>query len=281
MNTPRRPAPFLLATATTRVMPLAMALTYFLLSILPLALASGCGSEEAVVEEQAGKQSSISTLRRPGRGGIVFRATRDTRQSISKNPKNAEVRILAAPLEVHVAFAYDVHPEDVKVDSRPDSEQRYHAIVRPKDKTLSTARNMLGKQIVETLGVSIEERVRERSVLILSPAPGTLTLPASNATTPMLESGPGEIKMVRQPISQLIAFLRKGTRKPIVDETGLEAEYDFLLQWDPAAGSYATIQALRDLGLALNQGRRSVTTVVVTRGGDAMARSTGQAREVR
>ena len=61
----------------------------------------------------------------------------------------------------------------------------------------------------------------------------------------------------------LVMFLRWRTPRPILDETGLAARYDFVLEWDPAGGARAMLLALHDLGLELVRDRGEFPLLVV------------------
>ncbi len=224
-------------------------------------------------EEQPPAGGTQTTIRRPAPGGIVFHATRDSRYTVSENHRTGEYRIIGAPLEEQIGFAYGVDPRDVLIDYDHNEKLRFHAIVRPRDKSIESARSMLAERISEERGVVIEEReLPLHPVFVLRRAKATLVLPASTAEKSDIAMKPGEIRMLGQPISKLVSILRDATKRPVVDETELDEEYDFLLQWDPAAGSYAAIQALRDVGLEMESAQQDYTQIVVKRPQDAAPR---------
>ena len=74
----------------------------------------------------------------------------------------------------------------------------------------------------------------------------------------------GQIRALRSPLSKLVSTMRDDLEMPVVDETGLDAEYDFLLEWNPAAGLYAFFESLDGIGLSLGPARRTIPVLIVT-----------------
>ena len=48
-----------------------------------------------------------------------------------------------------------------------------------------------------------------------------------------MRRGPGRISASAQPIGRLATAIAEEIGTPVIDETGLDGQYDFKLEWDP------------------------------------------------
>jgi uncharacterized protein (TIGR03435 family) len=75
----------------------------------------------------------------------------------------------------------------------------------------------------------------------------------------------GRFSATRASMADLVKFTRSIAPEPVVDETGLDGVYDWIMEWDPSGSGNAWLQAFQDLGLELVKGERSVEQLVISR----------------
>jgi uncharacterized protein (TIGR03435 family) len=55
-----------------------------------------------------------------------------------------------------------------------------------------------------------------------------------------------------------VDLLSQGAEIPVLDETGLDGKYDFVLEWDPKLGAFGMIKSIEGLGISVQTTRRPV-----------------------
>ena len=135
------------------------------------------------------------------------------------------------------------------------SSERYDIVLTPdtpdlapspdtpaKDALASYHRNQQRLRAVlrDRFGLILRVETREMSVYALIQAKGGARLsavPGDGPTGFRNNAKAGHIDGTRAPIKMLTDFLARDLGRPVNDETGLSALYDFKLEWDPQAES--------------------------------------------
>jgi uncharacterized protein (TIGR03435 family) len=196
--------------------------------------------------------------------GIRFGPTSDRQNAMREWPRYKIVKILGAPIETHVGYAYGLHPHDVIFEGPLDQGEHYNAYIHPTNDQIANAAPMLRDYLRERFGFEARIEEREVDVLVLKNRRQGAVLVPSQSRKPRYHVGPGTIWAIRSPLSKLVLTLREEANLPIVDETGLDANYDFLLKWDPSSRSSAFLQSLDYIGLSLARERRTLPVLIVT-----------------
>lgn len=123
------------------------------------------------------------------------------------------------------------------------------------------------QQVLEvTFGLKVRREVREVEAFVLRPIPGGASSlrpsQAAEASPQMVMKG--YIRAKRQPIKALADVLESDfLKRPVVDETGLKAEYDWDLPFNRASNN-VLLEAIRtQLGLEAVKERRRVEFLVI------------------
>lgn len=117
--------------------------------------------------------------------------------------------------------------------------------------------------IQDGLNIRIEKETREVDVWELRKIQGAqAALQPSHAEKPLYTFRGPKLTAIKQPISRLVDYISNAGRKPVVDETGLTAEYDFSM--DFVMGNKETFyEALRKLGLEIVESKRPIEMFVI------------------
>jgi uncharacterized protein (TIGR03435 family) len=198
----------------------------------------------------------------PGEFRVVPSASAERR--MRRDPARGEIEVRGRTVVEHIAIAWDVPVGDL--DVRVDLPAgRFDLAARSVDGSLEGAEALLRGGIAEHFAIQLRTERRRGPVFVLRRAGGGL-VPEPVASGSVDEPPVREIGRYRgagAPIADLVRFLRRFGRRPIVDETGLVDEYDLLLEWDPDAGGRALHAALRDAGFVLEPAEREVAVHVV------------------
>ena len=119
---------------------------------------------------------------------------------------------------------------------------------------LPTVRMRPRTSVVDGLAASCSSQLTRN----LKPSPST-------AEKPSVERSEGRLVARAMPIAELAVFLRWHSPRPILDETGLDGRYDFVVEWDPKGGPRELFLALGDLGLQIVRGRDDYPFLFVKR----------------
>lgn len=236
-----------------------------------------CGPDDKLNHDapQAAATSPFAHIASQPPGGKWLAPAKNKQDLVREFRSTGTMYLVGVPLSRLVAVAYGVHPQDVLVEASGTPTQ-FDAVVRPLENTPGAGRKMLRTLINEQLALTIARRRSTNIAMVLGPAPSGVLLTPSQSRTETLELTKGELKAVGSTIPQLVNLLRDDSEIAVIDETNLTGHYDFLLEWDMSKGAYAFIQALGDIGLALNPATREVEQLIVKPKGTSAERS-GQA----
>ncbi|MBW2274368.1 MAG: TIGR03435 family protein [Deltaproteobacteria bacterium] len=215
-------------------------------------------SPQRASTDPAEAQRRIAESPRPPAGELRLSESEGASELARRSPTTGIVYLLAHPLGALIGYAYSVPAAEVADAMSLDLQRRYDAVIHPADRSVETARGMLGEHLEARFGFEAALGSREVEAMILRQMPQFSPLPPSTATTSSFRAEAGELRAVGVPMSRLVEFLRQSSRLPVIDESGLEARYDFVIQWDTRSGAYAFLQAVNDLGLEVIREPRSV-----------------------
>ena len=225
---------------------------------------TGCGDLESEGEKPvAPRASPFAHLTRPKLGSVLITPAKNNRNFVREFPKVGEIFLVGVPVERLIGAAYGRHHRDIVFERPRPKRATYDAIVRPLDRQLDTAHEMLREAVTARFGIKTHLETRKGVTMVLSRLVEVPVLQPSPRIQRSLELSQGRLRAIGSPLSQLVDRIRDGSRLPVVDETGLGDRYDYVLEWDPRAGSYAFLQSLRDLGLKLTPEDREVEVLVV------------------
>jgi uncharacterized protein (TIGR03435 family) len=107
----------------------------------------------------------------------------------------------------------------------------------------------------DRFGLVMRLETRELPVYALVRLEGPLKLHRADGQPSSMHSRTGELTASAQPITRLADVLAGPLGRPVIDETGLEGQYDFKLLWDPTdspagSGTDATSDPVAGLSIA-------------------------------
>ena len=186
------------------------------------------------------------------------------RQSVRRDEESGALAWIGTPLRVIVAQGWRVHPLDIESWSGLDLDARYDVMLRPADRRKRTAAELLRNSLPNALGFEATLQERVVRVQVLRRQEDAPPLEPSRSPGQSLKRRPGEIRATRMPMLELVTLTRWYSPYPVVDETGLDGEYDWVLQWDSSGDRRDFFLALHDLGLELAAGKRSFPFLVLS-----------------
>lgn len=204
-------------------------------------------------------------LVRPDPGRVLMRKHLGGEQKIAERPDTGELRLLGVPLRHQIAMAYDIHPRDVQLPPGTQGDSLIDSWARPADGEVATSRDMLARIIEGRLGLRGEREIQVMPAVVIKRRSEQALLQPSASPYANVETGAGFFRASGAPMSALANFIRGLSPRPVVDETGLEARYDMVFEWDPEAENHAVLAAFEDLGLELLFEERPVEQLVVKR----------------
>ena len=196
---------------------------------------------------------------------VMMTPSTSPRERFDRNPDTGETRLTATPIANLIRFAYDTHPADVIYAVPLDHATRYDVILRPTDGQTETARSLLRERLENEFTIQAVRKPRTGPVLILGRIEDAPELAESTASERMFTGGAGHLKARKASTKTLARFIRTLSAEPIIDESGLEGEYDFELDWDPTQGNSAFTTALRTIGFKLVPGERPAEKLIIRR----------------
>ncbi|MFP8874334.1 MAG: TIGR03435 family protein [Myxococcota bacterium] len=237
--------------------------------VLTASLVWACGDappDEPANDPAAPSQQAAGDLEAaPVTYPVVLTPSRRSRERFERDPQTGETRFVATRVDQLMHFAYDIHPADVIYAVPLDHETRYDVRVRPTNAEADTARAMLRERLEEEFAIRALRRPRTVPVLILQQIDGAPDLRESTATERTITGGAGHLRARKASTKNLARFIRTLSAKPVVDESGLEGEYDFVMTWDATQGTPAFFAALRGIGFELVPGERPVEKLIIRR----------------
>ena len=197
---------------------------------------------------------------------VLVRASSAERESIASHPESRDLAMIGFPLRKVLSQSYEVHPRDVVAVGEVNLDGRYDVLLYgAAGASRAELRSRLARELPPALGLIVRREERTVPINRLRRAPSTPALEPSQARPPHFEARPGRVEARAAEIRELEQFLRWRSPRPIVDETGLDDRYDFILEWDPSAGAGGVFLALHDIGLAIVPDRGPAPFLVVER----------------
>lgn len=123
------------------------------------------------------------------------------------------------------------------------------------------------RTILSSLNLTATWKEKEEEVLVLRTVPGPNELRPSQSRMGKVQGGAASIDATAFEISKLVDKLGDWTGLPVIDETGLEARYDYFLGWDPQKPETLD-SGLAKLGLKTVREKRRVKVLVVRTAGE-------------
>lgn len=120
-----------------------------------------------------------------------------------------------------------------------------------------------------TFGLKVRREMREADVFVLTPGRDKgAALAPSKASESSERNDKGFIRAKKQPIKKLVDLLeRMFLLAPVVDETGLTAEYDWDLPYNRASNNVLVDAIRTQLGLEVIKAKRKIEFLVIERVG--------------
>ena len=185
------------------------------------------------------------------RGSVSISLSAESKREYRVNPETGRISVLAGSLDFLIRIAYGVHPRDVVYELPVDRRALYDVEVIPPNRELEGTTRLLRRQLEATFGFEASFESRVVAAHIIRRIEGDPLLPESNSKTTHLGQRRGRLSGTRASMNDLARLTRNYTPGPVVDETRFDGVYDFVLEWDPSAGSFALRDAFHDLGLEL------------------------------
>lgn len=181
------------------------------------------------------------------------------------NPQTGELRLLGMPPAAIIAAVHQANTRDLIMEAELPPNLFYTLIVVPPTPDVAIARELANRAIERELGVRIETRLVHSKVRLLRRAEGApALLPVADDVERTGTSRPGMMKFSRTSLDEFASMLSRFSATPIVNATGLTAEYALDLSWDPAGGAEAARAALAAAGFVLEDGEADVKRIAVT-----------------
>jgi uncharacterized protein (TIGR03435 family) len=162
-----------------------------------------------------------------------------------------------------LSTAYDVPEERVLAPAWAD-ETKYDVAIAAPELTPARKLELLQRALETTFQVKAHKESRESQVFVLKRRASVepALRPATSASTGWWGT-PGNRKAVAAPTSFLADIASRALRTPVLDETGMQGQFDFELKWE-VGNPTSFIEAVRDqLRLELVQARRPLEYLVV------------------
>ncbi len=192
---------------------------------------------------------------------------------IRPTPGNQGYHATNLPLRTYLTIAYSVRDSQITGDPSWLGTDRYDLEAKAeKQSTIDELHTMLGHLLEDRCQLKFHMETKEQSgfSLVLDKAGPKLTEhdPNDKDYPPIAPTGPGRFQATNATMNYFAFFLSRIVDRPVVDNTGLPARYDFKLEFAPdrpggADGGNAPAidapglpEALKSqLGLRLEQGK--------------------------
>ncbi len=165
---------------------------------------------------------------------VVIRRSTDGRSGMYSSRHPGRVTYMSFPLQTLVHYAYGGSPyaTEWRIDLPKD---RYDiSIIVPTDRA-GRVRSVLQAMLRETFGISALRERQSRNVLLLKVPADTkpaLSRAASDAMGSSSEDG--AMSAVGITVTDFAEMLSSEVQCPVIDETGIQGQYDFDLKWNPS-----------------------------------------------
>jgi uncharacterized protein (TIGR03435 family) len=212
------------------------------------------------------------------------------------------LRVECLPLKAIVAWAFQAQnyqisglpawteTERFDIAAKPPEEERAKepGPARYQDMTdeqrarfMDLSRRRLQALLADRFHLVVRHEAREQTAYVLTVAKGgpKMKESADQSAAGGISRGPGRIKGEGQRMEAFVTFLAVSVQRPVIDQTGLKAHYDFNLTWTPerpaSAGAAPEVSepsgpsiftAIEEqLGLRLESRKVPVDTLVIDR----------------
>lgn len=168
--------------------------------------------------------------------------------------------------EMLVTYAWDVPRTRLTIEADlPD--ERYDFAVLTGGKSPEQARAAARLALETVFGLESEAETREREVWLLTRLPNAESKLHPAVVESGFSYGHGRMTAMSITVEDLAAALENLLAKPVLDETGLEGEWEVELEWDQGEGKETSLlEAVREtLGLELKPAEREIEVTVVRR----------------
>ena len=161
-----------------------------------------------------------------------------------------------------IAVAYQT-PFHRLISQVPEVEGKYKvSVVTPRGRE-DLLYPMFQEMVESTFGIRANRETREMDVSVLRVRASSSKLRPSRAEAAQQWFVDGKIHAQRQPVANLADVLENLLDRPVVDETGLDGEYDWEFSYSKADGAMVTNAVRDELGLEIVPGRRLIEVLVV------------------
>lgn len=158
---------------------------------------------------------------------------------------------------ITAAWQTDSFHLDLRLQQTPDQQYRY-AVVVPKGRE-SALFPVLRNAIQSFFALTADWQEQDREVLVLKSS-NALEQSSSQETLTFMR---GNITLKRQPVAKLAATLPNFLKKIVVDETGLDGHYDFILSYRSDSSEVLLSDLRSKYGLTLIPAKRRVRMLTV------------------
>jgi uncharacterized protein (TIGR03435 family) len=158
---------------------------------------------------------------------------------------------------ITAAWQTDYLHLDLSVKQTPDKQYRFAAVV-PKGREAALL-PALRDAVQRFFGITVNWQEQEREVLLLRSSKA-LDQSSSQETFTFMR---GNITLKRQPVAKLAATLPNFLKKIVIDETGLEGYYDFILSYRSDGLEVLLTDLRTKYGLTVLPARRKVRMLMV------------------
>ena len=161
-----------------------------------------------------------------------------------------------------IAVAYQT-PFHRLVSQVPEVEGKYEvSVVTPKGRE-DLLYPMFQEMVESTFGIRARRETREMDVSVLRVRPNSSKLRPSWSDTAQQWFVDGKIHARKQSVANLADVLENLLDRPVVDETGMEGEYDWEFSYRKADEAMVMSAVRDELGLEIVPGRRLIEVLVV------------------
>lgn len=210
----------------------------------------------------------------------------DARCGVIEPMPGGSLRICGLSLKTLVTWAYQV--QDYQISGGPSwvENQGWEILAKPaesdatagapaeSEKTneaqqasgMRLVRERLRTLLTDRFHLVLRREAREQTAYALTVGKGGLKM--KEAAAGMIKRKPGEIVSTGVTMQSLATFLAVDLRRPVADQTGLSARYEFTLAWSPdptadASGPSVFTAIEEQLGLKLEARKAPVEALVI------------------
>lgn len=182
---------------------------------------------------------------------------------VSTTTASQEFLAKGLTLRQAIVNAYGVSPARLVLPEEL-AETTYDFLVRLPRERPQSANQELQKALETAFGLRVRRETREVEAMVLvAPRGRTPALREVADTKTVGMTHRGGLEMVNGSLGNLASSLEYELKRPVVDETGIEGNYDFELSWDPESPE-SVFRAVREqLGLELRPAKRPIEFLVV------------------